>query len=190
MKTNLQEDLKARVRALDDEKLVKDYLKREGYAKEYVTLVEEQLVARGLSPGDLTSEDAATSILMRKKSDKELHALYLDLQHTPARVRQLAEEEVKRRGQLVDTIEKVRVETRIRDGQCGEYIVAGYVFSVLLGGVIGLGFGLNYFFATRQLADGEVVHKYNRATRTNGAWMLVIAAIIITLFTAKVINEF
>jgi hypothetical protein len=118
---------------------------------------------------------------MRKKSDKELRALYLDLEYTPARVRQLAEEEVRRRGQLVDTIEKARVETRVRRGKRGNYIVLGYVISVL-GGPIGLAIAFTYACSKRRLADGEIVHKYDSITRSNGKWMLAIFAIIVTLF--------
>jgi hypothetical protein len=181
MKTNLHEDYKALARALDDEELVENYLEREGYEEEYVAVLAEELAARGLSPDTLAPGDTATSILMKKKSDQELRAIYLDMEGTPEKTRKLAVAEATRRGLPVDTSEEAREEFLARQGQRGKHVFAGYIFSVL-GGLIGLIIALDYVLSTRQLGD-ETVYKYDSTTRKDGKSMLVVLAIVVTLFT-------
>jgi hypothetical protein len=177
MTTNLHENFKARVSALDDEELVKNYLER----GEYIALLEKEVAARGLSPAPSASDDANTRLLLEKKSDGELRALYLDLDYTPAHLRQLVGEEAARRGIPVSAMEKVLDESRTQ-GQRGKHVGAGYVLS-WMGGLFGLFIALDYAFSKRRVADGTV-YKYDSDTRNDGKLMLLIIAFVVAFTIA------
>jgi hypothetical protein len=172
MKTNLYEDFKARVSALDDEELMKNYPER----GEYIILLEKEVATRGLLLDKLASCDENTRLLLEKKSEEELRALYLDLDYTPECIRQLAGEEAARRGIPVDAMERALEESRMQ-GQRGKHVGAGYVLS-WAGGWFGLFIALDYAFSKRRVADGTV-YKYDRATRNDGKLMLFIIAFVV-----------
>jgi hypothetical protein len=189
MKTNdFIEDYRSIIESSTDEELVAIYFQQEGYEEEYVSLLVEELHARGLPPEKLTDEAAANALLISKKSDEELYEIYTHSSQYSQEWRALAEAEAMRRGLSVDVVAKAKDDAELAAGIEGKHIVAGFIFC-LLGGIIGLIIGFDYAFSTRTNADGECFYKYDRATRTSGKWMLVLFAVVVTIFIAAKLNE-
>ncbi|MDR1459401.1 MAG: hypothetical protein LBI60_04230 [Bacteroidales bacterium] len=160
-----------------DRELTEIYLNANDYTEEFIALLLVELNKRGIPVEELTSKEKADLFLIRKKSDEELHDIYTDTLDYPQDLRTLAEEEAKRRGLSIDTIEQQKIEANSYKGVEGKHIIAGFLFSIL-GGVIGLIIALDYVFS--KTTDGAF-YKYDENTRKSGKYMFIVLVISVTL---------
>ncbi|MDR2414579.1 MAG: hypothetical protein LBD64_06300 [Odoribacteraceae bacterium] len=159
METNqLQEIYKARVSELDDEALLKNYMEQEGYTREYIALLEEELRARKISLLDAFLSNQC--IPKKRESDQKTRGIHY------MTIADLLEIDARR--------EREQYEARVRAGQRGKHVTAGYIFSVLVG-IIGLFIALDYLY-TKRVLNNETVYKYDSATRYHARWMLLLIA--------------
>ena len=115
-------------------------------------------------------------LIIRKKEIDELVEIYTNDSDYVKSWKELAENELKRRGFDISTLYGVKSRNRqfLKEGMQGRYIVLGYIFS-FLGGLVGLAFAINYAFTSQTAVNGEKFPKYNRSTRSHGKAMLILA---------------
>jgi hypothetical protein len=94
-----------------DEKSRTYHLRREAYTEEYIDLLLAELNRRGIKAEELISKESADRILMKSKTDEELHRLYTNTYCTK-NTRTLAEEEALRRGLPIDIPGKQEAERK------------------------------------------------------------------------------
>ncbi len=176
-------DFLNRIKNQTEEKLISIYLQKDGYQPAFIDLVIEELKNRGFNPSELSSFEVAQNILVKKKTDEELIEIYTNPDDNENELVNLAEMEIENRNLPIHSIneEKAENEKSFKEGKQGDWITAGYVFSVL-GGFIGLAIGCQYVFSTNKNVNGERFYKYNESTRKHGKRMLMLFAVMSVLY--------
>lgn len=74
------------------------------------------------------------------------------------------------------------METKFEQPASKGLVIAGYIFAVL-GGLIGIAIGAVIWKSTVKV-EGEKKFKYDEASRKNGMYILILAVVMMVIFTA------
>jgi hypothetical protein len=170
-----------RIKTMEDRDLLISYKNRADYNSSFVRLAEEEIVIRGYILGEVDDEDI-DSLVLRKKETNELVEIYTNGANYIKGWEKLAGMELESRGYDLTSLYAVNTRNKrvLKSGIQGKYIGLGYFFS-FLGGFVGLAFGFNYAFSKQNTVSGIAFPKYNRATRSHGRAMLILAGVSIII---------
>lgn len=135
--------------------------------------------------------------LVKEKSDNELVDIYLNSSGYQEEFMESVLIEIRNRNIPIETLQELKIKKSEIDketlklGKQGSqfWMVVAFIISIL-GGVVGIIAGYQYYYSKHKSIDGEEYYYYNESTRKYGKWMMIIGCIVLGLTILYILNGY